>query len=108
MGFFDRVIGNTDRNSGNWLVKDGHVVGVDHSLAFREIDVDDFEDLAWGWHETLTSEQMELTLGQRAILENILDDWEGLVFSMPEKMDPRRLTSMRERIELILERGSWE
>lgn len=34
--FFDAVIGNSDRHSGNWLIlQDGRVVAIDHNRAFQ-------------------------------------------------------------------------
>jgi hypothetical protein len=35
MGLADYLMGNTDRNSGNWIITpDGHLAGIDHSYAF--------------------------------------------------------------------------
>lgn len=37
LGFFDAVVGNPDRHSGNWVVSpDGHLVAIDHGLAFSD------------------------------------------------------------------------
>jgi hypothetical protein len=33
---FDAVIGNADRNAGNWLIDRGRVIPIDHGLAFQD------------------------------------------------------------------------
>lgn len=34
LGVFDLLISNTDRHVGNWMVKDGKLVGIDHAIAW--------------------------------------------------------------------------
>lgn len=36
MGVLDVLIANTDRNSGNWFVRDGRPVAIDHGFAWNE------------------------------------------------------------------------
>jgi hypothetical protein len=34
MDLLDALIGNSDRHGGNWMVKDGHLIAIDHGLSF--------------------------------------------------------------------------
>lgn len=44
VGLFDRIIGNGDRNPGNWMISDNGPVPIDHGLAFNS----DFNKVAPG------------------------------------------------------------
>ena len=48
--FFDAVIGNADRHTGNWMVHDktGNVVAIDHNRTF-------YHDLGWTWWDRVQS-----------------------------------------------------
>ena len=35
MRLFDYLIANTDRHDNNWLIKDGHIVAIDHGITFN-------------------------------------------------------------------------
>lgn len=49
MGLLDIALGNTDRNSGNWLVgDDGRLVAIDHGYAFIEGAIGDVLSLTTG------------------------------------------------------------
>jgi hypothetical protein len=43
MGLADFIMGNEDRNPGNWIkTADGHIVGIDHGRAFESVKPDSF------------------------------------------------------------------
>lgn len=106
MAFFDAVIGNEDRNLGNWLIDArGRLVAIDHGLAFS-----DSARLAQGLEfnsritETLTSVEREMTQWQHDILENLLADeesfrelWDGFV----------DCDALFERVRKMLEEERW-
>lgn len=109
MVLFDQVIGNLDRNDGNWLITaDHHLVALDHGLAFTQTG-----ELTFGSggalfdsaiRESLTAEQMVLTDAQRTVLETMVQDEESIRQQWDGFVD---VDAMMQRVQHILDTGQW-
>ena len=75
----DTLITNVDRHGANWLIKDGHIVPIDHGLAYHEAYADDFGDGIYrGWevpHGYFSKADIDEV---RARLEPLRGDFERL------------------------------
>jgi hypothetical protein len=108
MVLFDQVIGNLDRNDGNWLITaDHHLVALDHGLAFTQTGSLTFPGGGALYDSAIReslSGDMVLTDAQRTILDTMVEDeasirqqWDGFV----------DVDAMFERIDHILTTGQW-
>lgn len=102
---FDAVINNLDRNGGNWLVKDGKVVGIDHGLSLCEFPGSHFSDLARSLATRTKTPKLTLLPKERVSLSNALKDkgfWDSLDLAKNKKYE------VRKRVEYILDNDGFE
>lgn len=105
LGLFDAVIGNLDRHSGNFLITDSGLFGIDHGLAFPNMTnktrkVQWFKSNAWG-----INAGKELPKRSIQALEKLFDSRAVLEPQLIELLGKRANDLMWQRSKWLLEMG---
>lgn len=103
IAIFDHVIGNLDRHSGNWLVKnDGALVPIDHGIAFP------LHNGAPGHHKFAFYRPLKLRESELAALRNLLDHREQVAAQLEPLLAQESVHAMFERVDVMVAKGTTD
>ncbi|MFZ9887443.1 MAG: hypothetical protein ACO3JL_08060 [Myxococcota bacterium] len=103
IAIFDHVIGNLDRHSGNWLVKDdGSLVPIDHGIAFP------LHNGAPGHHKFAFNRPLQLRETELAALQHLLDHRVEVEAQLGPLLAKEAVSAMFERVGVMVAKGTTD
>jgi SPP1 gp7 family putative phage head morphogenesis protein len=103
LGLFDAITGNTDRHTGNAMWSRGHLVAIDHGLAFGN-GGDRMRSFALKAIEERG--QLALRPDEQAILQRVLDSEADIRAALERHLSSHRLGLIFDRVQAMLGHGS--